>query len=68
MPWQAAPEDWAAHPLESVDLAVNVLPPIGMPDVAFHFTDSAADGLLEHTDPWHPVSDTHARTARRAYR
>jgi len=68
MPWQAAPEDWAAHPLENVDLARNPLPPHGMPDVAFHFSDGVDSGVLEHTDPWHPLTDTHARAARRAYR
>lgn len=68
MPWQAAPEDWAAHPIDSVDLAVHIHPPQGMPDVAFHFTDGSKDGVPEHTDPWNPVSNAHARVARRAYR
>lgn len=65
MPWQASSEDFAKHPLESVSLPQHPLPPEGMPDIAFHFTDQHAKG---HDSPWRPVSDDDMRAARRAYR
>lgn len=64
-PWQALPEDFAKHPLESIDLCTNPLPPKGVPEIALHMTDG---DLPEHTDPWHPVNGDNARLARRAYR
>lgn len=63
MPWQAAPEDWGKHPLNTTDLPKNQVPPNGMPDIAFHFTDDAV-----HSSPWQPVSPDSVAKARRAYR
>ena len=65
MPWQYAKEDLDQHPLDSVDVPAHPLPPVGMPGLAFHWTDA---GVFGHTSPWTPVSNDTARAARRAYR
>jgi len=67
IPWQASEEDFAAHPLETIDLPTHPLPPDGMPDIAFHWTDGN-NTIPGHDSPWHPVSDALTRGARRAYR
>eukprot|EP00966_Prymnesium_polylepis_P194305 4504302-Prymnesium_polylepis.1 len=65
IPYQAAPEDFAKHPLEGVSLPSHPLPPTGVPDVALVFTEGKEAG---QSDPWHPISATGQRVARRAYR
>eukprot|EP00472_Partenskyella_glossopodia_P008546 CAMPEP_0197514732 /NCGR_PEP_ID=MMETSP1318-20131121/73_1 /TAXON_ID=552666 /ORGANISM="Partenskyella glossopodia, Strain RCC365" /LENGTH=546 /DNA_ID=CAMNT_0043062911 /DNA_START=280 /DNA_END=1920 /DNA_ORIENTATION=+ len=63
LPWQASPDDFSHHPLDSISLAKHPKPPKNMPDVAFRFTEEKA-----HADPWHPIPDDYAKKARRAYR
>lgn len=36
MPWQAAPEDWAKHPLASIDMPAHQQPAVDMPALAYH--------------------------------
>lgn len=63
MPWQAAPEDFAKHPIDDISPAKYKQPPKDVPGLALQMTDGAT-----HPDPFHSVSDSTARTARRAYR
>jgi hypothetical protein len=65
LPYQAAAEDFAKHPLDSINLPLHPEPPKNTPDVALQFTDGKAPG---HTDPWHPITEQGQRTARRGYR
>lgn len=62
LPFQAAPEDWALHPLNSSTLPTHRVPPVGMPDVAFHFSESSV-----HSSPWQPLPDNDTLAARRGY-
>jgi iduronate 2-sulfatase len=62
-PWQASPADFAAHSPSTIRLPLHPLPPIGMPPIAYHFSDAPA-----HPDPWTPVASDGIRAARRAYR
>ncbi len=48
---------------EPGDLPTFPLPPINMPDLAFHFTDGQV-----HANPWTPIADNETRASRRAYR
>ena len=60
MPWEASREDWAKHPLDSIDLPSHPFPPEGVPGLALSYTDQAA---ANHTDPWHALNDDDARKA-----
>ena len=62
LPWQASSDDFDKHPLSGVELPTHKTPPLGMPSIAFHFTDEKA-----HVDPWSPIDDNGMRKARRAY-
>ena len=69
MPWQAAPEDWAKHPLADVDLPAHKMPPTAMPPIAFHYSDGCqgCDPPV-HPNPYVPLPDVDIQKARRAYR
>jgi len=66
MPWQAAPEDFAAVDAllgpGGPPLARRQTPPDGAPGLAMHLTEEQL-----HADPYHPIGADGARAARRAY-
>lgn len=62
IPYQAAQEDWDKHPLESITLPKRTMPPDGMPELAYHFSEDS-----EHANPWQPLSDNATRAARQGY-
>ena len=69
MPWQAAAEDWAKHPLSAVDLPAHQQPPEGMPPIAFHMSESCPSCVPPiHPTPFVPLAPESVRKARRAYR
>lgn len=69
MPWQAAAEDWAQHPLQDVDLPAHQEPPVGMPPIAFHMSEGCPTcNPPTHPNPYVPLPAEDVRKARRAYR
>jgi len=71
MPWQFDASDLAKHPLDDAhtDVAAQRMPPAGMPDLAYHMSDDAADGGAHAAGPFlAPMTNKTAATARRAYR
>ena len=69
MPWQAAAEDWAKHPLSQIDLPTHQQPPAGMPPIAFHMSEACPTcDPPTHPTPYVPLPPDDVRKARRAYR
>merc|ERR1712110_1107974 len=69
-PWQYDQEDLDKHPLESIDLPHQRLPPKNVPDIALQLGDKEAkdvDGEF-HSSPFKPLADDVTREARRQYR
>ena len=62
LPWQYSPEDYEIHAYQNISLPKHRMPPVHMPDIAFHMSDSNA-----HPNPWVPISDDDTITARRNY-
>ena len=58
-----AQEDLDKHPIETVEPPLYRLPPVGMPGIAFHFTDDNV-----HTNPWDPINLNSTIVARQMYR
>jgi len=62
LPWQYSPEDYEIHAYQNISLPKHRMPPVHMPDIAFHMSDGDA-----HPNPWVPISDDDTITARRNY-